>query len=175
MTDVASEPKKHTLTSALEDAKQKEESGDYYVGSFFEDDPETPSKAVYISVTYEVGTARITSPPESEAQIVLEIGDTSDHGNPELLELGYVCRELEMPYWSDFVEALQRRGVTIDDFFVEDEHPMAQGSLYIAVPSRAEEEKALSCARDLVAELVTSEEDYEFAAEELADSLFLSE
>ena len=174
MTNVAPEPEKHTLTSALEDAKQKEQSGDYYVGSFFEDDSETPSKPVYISVTYEVGTARITSPPESEAEIVLEVGDTSDHGNPELLELAYVYRELEMPYWSDFVEALQGQGVTIDDFFVEDEHPMAQGTLYIAVPSRAEEEKALSCARDLVAELVTSEEDYELAAEEIADPSFLS-
>jgi hypothetical protein len=175
MTDVAPEPEKHTLTSATNDAMEKEQSGDYYVGSFFEGDPETPSCPAYISVTYDFEDAWVSDPPESEAEIVLEIGDTADRGEPELLELGCLYREIKSASWSDFVEEFRDRGVTIDDLWVEDKHPMAQGTLYIAVPSRAEEEKALSCARDLVAELVTSEGDYELAAEELADPSFLSE
>ena len=80
-----------------------------------------------------------------------------------------------MSSWIDFVEELRERGVTIDDLFVENEHPMAQGSLYVAVPSLAQEKEALSCARDLVGELVTNEGDHEFAVEELTDPSFLSE
>jgi hypothetical protein len=158
MTDVAPEPEKHTLTSALEDAKEKEQSGDYYVGSFFEDDPQTPSCPAYISVTYDFGDAWVSDPPESEAEIVLEIGDTADYGEPDLLEMGETYREIKSASWSKFVEALRKRGVTIDDLFVEDEHSMMQGTLYVAVPSRAEEEKALFCAENLIEELGASEE-----------------
>ena len=153
MTDVAPQPEKHTLTSALEDAKEKEQSGNYYVGSFFEDDSQTPSQEVRVGITYNFGTAWVASPPESEAEIVLEIGDTADTGNPDLLELGKIYRGAEMSYWSGFVEELRARGVTIDELWVENEHPMQQGTLYVAVPSRKEEEKAVSVAYNLVKEL----------------------
>ena len=62
MTDVAP-TEKHTLTSAVRAAEEAEESGDYYVGSFFEDDPETPSQPAYICVTYDFGGGWITAPP----------------------------------------------------------------------------------------------------------------
>ena len=156
----AKKEKKHTLTSAVRAAEEAEESGDYYVGSFFGDDPETPSKAVYIPVTYEYGTAQITRPPESEAKIVLKIGDTADWGKPpDLLEMGETYREIESASWGDFVEELAERGVVIDSLWAEDEHPMRQGTLYIAVPSGEEEKKAITCARNLVEELGGSAQD----------------
>lgn len=158
MTDVAAERKKHTLTSALEDAKEKQESGDYYVGSFFEDDRETPTQEAYLSVTYDFEDAWVSGPLESEAEIVLEIGDTENRGEPDLLELGNIYLDIKMPYWSSFVGELRERGVTVDTMLVEDEHSMQQGTLYIAVPSRAEEKKALSCAKNLVKELGAGEE-----------------
>jgi hypothetical protein len=158
MTDVAPEPRKHTLTSALKDAKEKEQSGDYYVGSFFEDDPETPTQEAYLPVTHDFGEAWVSGPPESDAQIVLEIGDTADHGEPSLLEMGETYREIKSASWDGFVEELAERGVTIDMVFAKDKHPMAQGTLYIAVPSMAEEKKALSRAENLIEELSANEE-----------------
>lgn len=158
MTDVAPEHEKHTLTSAVRAAEEAEESGDYYVGSFFEGDPETPSCPAYISVTYDFESTRIVGGPESEAEIVLEIGDTADAGEPDLLEMGETYREIKGASWQDFVEELAERGVTIDMMFAENEHPMMQGTLYVAVPSRTEEKKALSCAKNLLTDLGAGEE-----------------
>ena len=154
----AKKEKRHTLTSALKSAEEKEESGDYHVGSLFEDHPETPTQEACIPIIYDLGEARVAGPPKMEAQIVLEAGDPISHGAPELLEAGNLYREIKSRSWGDFVEELAERGVVIDSLWAEDEHPMRQGTLYIAVPSGEEEKKAITCARNLVEELGAGEE-----------------